>query len=118
MKKRMLAVLLTAAMVLSLAACGGSAESTETAPETKAEETKTEEAKTEETAPAAEATGMDALIEAAKAEAEKIFGNVEIVELNGEIGFVAKGYTPARMTEKAAFAGKYIRILKYITLLN
>ena len=47
-----------------------------------------------------------------KAEAEKIFGNVEIVELNGEIGFVAKGFTPAQMAEKAAFADKYIRILK------
>lgn len=78
MKKRMLAVLLTAAMVLSLAACGGSAESTETAPETKAEETKTEEAKTEETAPAAEATGMDALIEAAKAEGGlTVYGSCE-----------------------------------------
>ena len=78
MKKRMLAVLLTAAMVLSLAACGGSAESTETAPETKAEETKTEEAKTEEAAPAAEATGMDALIEAAKAEGGlTVYGSCE-----------------------------------------
>ena len=47
-----------------------------------------------------------------KAEAVNSFGNVEIAEINGEIGFVAEGFTPAQMAEKASFANKYIRILK------
>lgn len=82
MKKKMLAMLLSAAMVLSLTACGGSAE---TAPEAEKEETKTEAeapasdaAETTETTEASEATEMDALIEAAKAEGGlTVYGSCE-----------------------------------------
>jgi len=81
MKKRLLAALLTATMVLSLTACGGAKEEAaapaateEAAPAAEAEAPAAEEA----AAPAAEATGMDALIEAAKAEgALTVYGSCE-----------------------------------------
>lgn len=79
MKKKMLAVLLSAAMVLSLSACGGSSEPAETkTEETKTEETKTEESKADTEAVTEEAAGMDALIEAAKAEGGlTVYGSCE-----------------------------------------
>ncbi len=58
--KKVLAVVLSLVMVLSLAACGGKKEETK-APETKKEETKAPESKTEETeAPESKAAGGDA----------------------------------------------------------
>lgn len=81
MKRKMLAVLLTAAMVLSLTACGGSTKTEETPQsETPAAEAapEKEEAPAEETAAAEEASGMDALIEAAKAEGSlTVYGSCE-----------------------------------------
>lgn len=81
MRRKTLAVLLTAAMVLSLTACGGSTKTEETPQsETPVAETapEKEEAPAEETATAEEASGMDALIEAAKAEGSlTVYGSCE-----------------------------------------
>lgn len=78
--KKKLALVLAGLMTLGLIGCGSqSAPATETpAAETPAVETQTEEVKTEEAAPAEEAGGMDALIEAAKADGELIvYGSCE-----------------------------------------
>ncbi len=78
--KKKLALVLAGLMTLGLIGCGSqSAPATETpAAETPAVETQAEEVKTEEAAPAEEAGGMDALIEAAKADGELIvYGSCE-----------------------------------------
>ena len=81
--KKKLALLLACTMALGLTACGGAGktETTAAAPETTAEaKTETEAAKTEEKEEqaASEDGGLDALIEAAKAEGElTVYGSCE-----------------------------------------
>lgn len=82
MKKKLLATLLVAAMTLSLVACGGKDSAGEPAApaEPAAEEPAAEPAEDTAEAPAAESTdgGMDALIEAAKAEGTlTVYGSCE-----------------------------------------
>ncbi len=76
--KKLLSLLLAGSMLLGLAACGGSsggAGSTTAAPETAAAEG---ESKAEEAGSPAEAGGLDALIEAAKAEGQlTVYGSCE-----------------------------------------